>query len=366
MNERVAGRLELTWARARALFGRDAGGDGSKESSDGASGEPNDTDAVLIAARIRAESELDDAAALSAAAALVAKARSAVARLGDEKPVFTDMEVCALEAVLQVRGRPAVRVLENRLEALANHPGAELWEIFISDFEDHIIRAASATGAAIASVPATGNPPWMQGSAWLIAEDIVVTNRHVLRSDSISLIEPDGAGAAMRLKAGNRLSIEFAHDSRSPATRVRHAVKSVLYVAPVNDPVDLALLMIEPVTGRSALSLCPAGAALPANLFVVGHPAPMHGVPAAVEAVFGRPDGRKRVSFGKLLDGAAPAQGQFVHDASTIGGYSGGPVVDIAEGTVAGLHYFGDPTNGNLAFAADTLRAHEAHRHWPK
>lgn len=366
MNERLAGRLELTGARARSWFRPASEVGGSTESTGGSSGAPNAADAKLIAARITAESSLDAAAAAAAAASLVAQARTAVARLDDEHPALTAEEAVALEAVIQVRGRPAVRVLDDRLEALDRHPGAELWELFVADFEDRIIAAAVATGAAFASAPETGHPAWVQGSAWLIAKDLVVTNRHVLLTDELALIEPDGAGKKMRFKAGNSLTIEFAHDSRVPAASIRHAVTRVLYVAGLNDPVDVAVLAIEPTAGRAPLALIGAGDELPDNLFVVGHPAPMFAAPTAVAAVFGKPDGKKRVSFGKRLEPSAPRPGELVHDASTIGGYSGGPVLDISRGGVAGLHYYGDPVGGNLAIASDALRAHEAFGHWPK
>jgi endonuclease G len=86
----------------------------------------------------------------------------------------------------------------------------------------------------------------------------------------------------------------------------------------------------------------------------------MAAVPDDVRAVFGRPDGRKRVSFGKRLEGIG-RPGEIVYDASTVGGYSGGPVLGISDGMVAGLHYYGDPVGGNLAVTAATIRAHRAY-----
>jgi V8-like Glu-specific endopeptidase len=123
------------------------------------------------------------------------------------------------------------------------------------------------------------------------------------------------------------------------------------------------VLAIEPLDVFTPLRLFAENAEAPADLFVVGHPGLMLQVPNEVQAVFGNPDGRKRVSFGKRL-GAGGRIGVLGHDASTVGGYSGGPVVGIKGDGVAGLHYYGDPVNGNLAVTADALRAHESFAHF--
>jgi hypothetical protein len=58
-----------------------------------------------------------------------------------------------------------------------------------------------------------------------------------------------------------------------------------------------------------------------------------------------------------VMDGT-PASGEFLHDASTIGGYSGGCVLHVLNHEVRGLHYAGDPTYGNRAIGSAALRAH--------
>ena len=368
MDEQISGRLELTGARARVLLGRGVrtGTNGSSaESTGGGSRPPDDSDARLIAARIVRHSLIDAAAASAIAVEIVDRAHAAIARLEETTTDagLSDADALALESVIHVRGRPALRVFANRLESLEQHPGSELWQTFIADYEERIVTAATATGAAIVSVFDSGYPPWVQGSAWLIATDRVVTNRHVLVSDNVNLVEPTGDGSAIRFRTGHAVEIEFAADDRTPATNIRRRVTNVLYVAQRGDPVDIAVLAIEPVNDRIPLELVKPPSSAPRNLFVVGHPAPMTSAPDAVKAVFGNPDGRKRVSFGKRLDIATRA-GDIVHDASTIGGYSGAPVVAISDGAVAGLHYYGDPIGGNLAAAAATIRAHAAHQYW--
>ena len=75
-------------------------------------------------------------------------------------------------------------------------------------------------------------------------------------------------------------------------------MKGVAYVAAAGDPVDIAVLEIDPVAEIVPLEWAIGGDETVENLYVVGHPAPLSEKYRDVEAVFGRPDGRKRVSFG--------------------------------------------------------------------
>jgi hypothetical protein len=355
MDEQRAARLETAGARARALLGAGPGSGTATESAGASSQAPGAADVTLIAAKLARHGALSAEEAQATAAGLVQQAKTAVDKLSGGN-VLTEDDSLALESVMQVRGRPALRIVKGRLEDLSAYPGSELWQTLIAQHEQRMLATATATGAAMASVFATGNPPWLQGTAWLIADDRVITNRHVLVSDDLNLLVSDGD--RKKFGPGISMAIEFAADNRDPAASVRRNVTEVLYVSERQDPVDIAVLRIE---GSNAAPLKFATTAAPLNLFVVGHPALALAVPEKVRAVFGNPDGRKRVSFGKRLD-LTLKPGEFLHDASTIGGFSGGPVLGILDGTVAGLHYFGDPENGNMAITADTIRAHAAHQ----
>ncbi len=360
MKEDLAGRLELTGARARALFGSARSGNSSKatESSGGPSRPPDENDAQQIAQRIRAESATAPDAALAIARELVEQARNAL-----DKNVLTETQALALESVIHVRGRPALRVLGSRLESLEHFPGSELWQNFIADYEDGIVEAAAATGGVFVEAFATGNPRWLEGSAWMVAPDRVVTNRHVLMPPGRErLIDPGSAETNAHLRDGVKLDIDFAADDRNPGKRISRRVTGVVFVAALNDPVDVAVLAIESYDGTAPLVLGNVAAQPPKNLYVVGHPALAASIPNDVKAVFGNPDAKKRVSFGQLLS-ILKNRSVILHDASTIGGYSGGAVIGIRDGKVAGLHYYGDPASGNLAISVDSLRAHAVHQY---
>jgi hypothetical protein len=371
VDEKAAGRLEQSVTRALALLGSPpapANGTSPPESQEaGQTGPrgPSAQDARLIAARISKYSTLGAGAAGVIADDIVDRAARALEKLAQSRrgADVNEDEALALESVMQVRGRPAVRVLGEHLEPLRHHPGSEFWQEYIATYEERIIAAASKTGAAVISSFASGNPPWVQGSAWLIAPDCVVTNRHVLLPDSDqaeSLVEESADRSKMQLRGDYAITIEFAADDRAPGKKVPRRVTNILYVAQAHDPVDIALLAIEPYE-QTPLKLAPAADPAPANVFVVGHPALMTNVPEAVRAVFGNLDGRKRVSFGKLLRDAG-IDGTIAYDASTVGGFSGAPVLGISGGSVAGLHYYGNPLAGNLAIPSTKIRAHAAYQ----
>lgn len=364
-NEQDGGRLESAGARARALFGPPAGAGegGSHENAEGAARAPGEQDELRLAHRIATESSLDSVAAAAVAREIVAQAQAALAKVWSGTPStdLTQSEAVALESVLHIRGRPAVRVLGSRLESLERHPGSEFWQEFIANYEDSITQAAAATGAALVSSFSSGYPPWIQGSAWLVAPNRVVTNRHVLLpSTGDSFVD---GNTPTRFRSDFKMTIDFTHDNRASGPALRRPVKSILYLAQLQDPVDVAVLEIESCSELTPLAVEARPAQPLKNLYVVGHPGEMAGVPEEVRAVFGNPDGRKRVSFGQRLDAAAGG-GDIVHDASTIGGYSGGPIVRISSGQVGGLHYYGDPASGNLAVTADAIRAHEAFQYF--
>jgi hypothetical protein len=278
---------------------------------------------------------------------------------------ITARDALALESVLRVRGRPALRIEGDTIEPIddTKHPGSGMWRRYLDDFEDNVLFAAAATGAVVVSDPYSAPPePWVQGSAWLVREDLVVTNRHVLFPPlggmrlARRLLQPTAA----RLKSDLSVTIDFAFDSGA-ARNGRYAVEGVEFVAEERDPVDVAILKVRRIGDLRPLPLSLAPGDFDQDyLYVMGHPGRMENVPDDVRAVFGDPDERKRASFGELMNADPRWPGELTYDASTIGGFSGGCVLGFHAREVIGLHYYGDPLNGNRAVSAVTLAAHPA------
>ena len=278
---------------------------------------------------------------------------------------LSDADAAAFEAVLQVRGRPALRV-EGRLEPIDDerHPGSGFWRPFFTQHELQLLEVATASGAVVVK-DQSGRPAWVQGTAWLVAPNLVLTNRHVLFPPPNGVVlarRVEGVATTARFRTDLEVSIDFAHDN-GPARNMIYAVEDIPFVAETADPVDVALIRVRPTPALlrpepTPLSLADADPP-PSFLYVVGHPGVVPKVPAAVMAVFGTPDERKRVSFGEVMKGGTQPARELLHDASTIGGYSGGCVLGFGSKKVAALHYYGHPLSGNRAFTAAALRSHE-------
>ncbi len=358
--------------RARALFGKktSAGGPAATESSHTRTGPPDQRDVKAIAEQLQvaaADGGVGDLANHAEhmqrlAAALVEQANGVVNALeaGASVGSLSDAQMVALESVIRTRGRPALKVEDGGLEALddTRHPGSGFWRIPVADNEAQLLRVATSTGAVVARVLA-GGAPIVCGTAWLIAPHLLMTNRHVL-------LPPGGTPLAKRkpqrqteaeLSPDVELFMDFAHEEGT-ARDGKAAITAVPFVAHDADPVDVAILRIASApAGVSTLQLVTA-ADVSRQLFLVGHPGVLDAVPAAVQAVFGTPNGRKRVCFGEKLAASAAQQGVMGHDASTIGGFSGACVLAFGGAGVSALHYYGDPARGNRAITAEALRAH--------
>jgi Trypsin-like peptidase domain len=246
---------------------------------------------------------------------------------------------------------------------MSRYPGAEMWRLAVDQYRETILDVCSATGALQVRDTLLPRSPWVQGTAWLIAPDLAVTNRHVLL--------PPGGGTAIarripgttraRMKGDYAVSLNFVFDDGARAGReCLYQVIEVPFVAEERDPVDAAVLKVSHAAGPSPapLAVSEASAFDIERLYVVGQPGLMPLLPEPVRLVFGDPDERKRVSFGQIMEPSEEDPAEIVHDASTIGGYSGGCVMGFLNREVRALHYWGDTSAGNRAITAAALRRH--------
>ena len=364
----------MNLSRARALLGAPPGGAASATESSGRRvGPPDDVDAKAIARQLRRAATTTNAPVAGRdvateserlATAIVERARAVMAELenGASLGSVGDADAAALESVIRTRGRPALAIEGNRIEALDadKHPGSGFWLTALDDHEAQLVLVANATGAVTVVDTVTGKGPWVQGTAWLVKPDLVVTNRHVILpppAEGVRLAKRvTGQLTEAAIKSDYTVTIDFAFDD-GPARAIKCAVVGVPYISLDADAVDIAILRITPMTGSTALSVATAPSAT-TQLYVFGHPGRLTNVPDDVAVVFGTPNGRKRVSFGERMDADPARPGEIAHDASTIGGFSGGCVLAFGSPVVTALHYYGDPLQGNRAITAATLRGH--------
>ena len=373
-NELEAARLEAVPTRALKFFGAPtvAAGPTAAENEGGRRGPPDAEDARRLVARmLKAPGTGVPIPALSAehatalATQMVDRANGALGRLRDDRTTspLNLHDLVALEAVIHVRGRPALRVHAVRVEPIdpVRHPDSGIWEGYLADSAAKLFAACQATGAV--RWRRTQQAPddlRMEGTAWLIAPDRAVTNRHVvLPPDSLSWTRRKAAEPTRgSVKADVVAHLDFARDNG--ATReLLYDIVSVLYVAPDDDVLDIAVLEVKPrdPAKRAGPPLTLAAQSL-RHVAVIGHPAPFPELSHDERLVFGSFDERKRVSFGFVT--ATDAAGELHHDASSAGGFSGGALVDLIDAQVLGLHYRGTIAEGNRAFGTPQLRGHPA------
>jgi hypothetical protein len=354
----------ITAPRLRGLFGDMAEAPrASLEASFSRCGPPDDTDIRAISQRLKVYGAkgLSAQAADAIAARLVTQACEGVRTLHEGAPAWhlSNEQVSSFEAVLQVRGRPALRVEAGDIESLDNHPGAQFWAVHIDMHRNQLIAASRATGS-VRVTDGFGNA-WGHGTGFLVGHDLVLTNRHVLIApgNGQALVQRVPGVAGAQLKSDFTVTLDFAFDQMQAGQHCFRVI-DVPFISAADDPVDAALLRIESVPGLMArpLEITQISVQSLDYLYVIGHPGRLLFTPEPVNSVFGRLDECKRISFGRQYPHQAFDPPELLHDASTIGGYSGGPVLGFDDAKVKALHYWGDPRVGNRAISATALHRH--------
>jgi Trypsin-like peptidase domain/Caspase domain len=120
------------------------------------------------------------------------------------------------------------------------------------------------------------------------------------------------------------------------------ASRVALSVVAVDDEARLALLRLSaPITSAEALAIAPEGALASRDdrIYLIGYPFLQYDLdPELVKHVFGERLGEKRLQPGYVV-GVRP--GKVDHDAFTLEGSAGSPVISMETGLVLGLHWGG-------------------------
>lgn len=208
------------------------------------------------------------------------------------------------------------------------------------------------------------------GTAWFVADDVVVTNRHV----AMLIARQDGRrfvfarGVAGRPMEPSLNSLHEFDDIAVDEARV-FAITDILYIEPDPGP-DIAFLRVSRRTDgarRRYLDVAEEDVGDNTPVFTVGYPA------RAPRAVISDQDQMKRLYRDRYdVKRAAPGytmspdQGSTRHDCTTLGGASGSPLVSLAAGEVVGLHFAGLYHETNYAVRASILNDCIRTRRWER
>jgi hypothetical protein len=293
-----------------------------------------------------------------------------------EAPLAPD-ELTALETVVRADGtRPSLLVRGGEVQA--DHPMAAQWASDIAGAGEPLRQAIAAVGR-VEPADATGNSFF--GTCWIVdrAAGLALTNLHVVHVMRKRLPHAMArSGSGFRVFDG--AFVDFRSESGSTDT---HRFKVVEAVPSGVDGqgfarLDAAVLRLEPLPdGPSELppqirvSASPDG---PLGRFdsccVVGYPGRPAQVAGTVDGVdwewvnrslFGRLYGVKRLAPGIAHRPLGTLPGDthawvFGHDATTLGGNSGSPVLTWDDSSF-GLHFAGITLDTNCAHGISAIAA---------
>ena len=252
------------------------------------------------------------------------------------------------EAIVKRFGRPVLLVRNDTFEV----PASDTWKAILLPYKARLDAALPSVGRVeiVSSMP-----PYI-GTAWMITEDIAVTNRHV----ALEFARRQGNGWGIRrnpIGQAYRVRVDFKEEYLQTVPFEADIVE-ILYITELEDTQpDLAFVRLRP-NGRPLpppLPFFDGALREKQTVAVIGYPAEDSRNGAADQSrIFSNIFDVKRLAPGEItgvVDGFV-----FTHDCTTLGGNSGSVVVDVETGTAVGLHFAGEYLLDNYAVRASTVR----------
>lgn len=261
-----------------------------------------------------------------------------------------------LESIVELTDRPTVFVTHDDFDLPAEQAIAQRLE-----------KARQTIAPRLRSVGLVevfdGAVKWPVGTAWMVADGIALTNRHV--AEKFAMLNDDGNPVFLTdfRDRPYRATVDFAEEHGSSQEK-EVAVIEIVYLAKAGDKSpDLCLLRLDPAAQiPRPIPLLAEDAPEKNWVAVVGYPQPDDRVPAegreVEENYFGGIYGVKRLSPGQIDPaGADVPEWALAHDATTLGGNSGSVLIDFETGCAAGAHFKGIYRKANYAVRASAITA---------
>jgi hypothetical protein len=302
--------------------------------------------------------ELQGKFATAAAADLRSHAARAIEGLTGRRGIGAPATTMAVvdrslvETIVRPNARPVMVIQDNKVTLGFLGADSQVWAGRIGAAKAVLDRVIPAVGRV--EVGNNADFDWV-GTGWLVASDIIVTNRHVAREfgragSSGFTFRPGVNGGPMSSR------IDFLEeDQRFGASE--YAVSGILWIAPANQP-DVAFLRVTRSGVQPALpTVIDLASAVGSDDFIatIGYPARDPRVPDQdlVLRIFGDVYDKKRLAPGQIMTVSGD---ELEHDCSTLGGNSGSALVSLRTGEAVGLHFSGLYMQANFAVPAPKLR----------
>lgn len=259
------------------------------------------------------------------------------------------MPPMAPETIVLRTGRPVLSVCNDEARLVFEDAASEVWNSRLRKAKPLLTPAIRAVGR----IEVAHHPlyQWV-GTGWLVADCVVVTNRHVAhefgRHSGEKFVFKSSFGDLMGAR------IDFLEEYGRVESREAGIVE-ILHIEDDAGP-DLAFLRVESVAGLARpIRLSRRAARVNAPVAVIGYPARDSRIPdaALMDSLFGDVYDRKRLAPGRITGGPPEL---LLHDCSTLGGNSGSVVLDLDTGEAAGLHFAGRFLEANYAVPAALVR----------
>jgi V8-like Glu-specific endopeptidase len=256
------------------------------------------------------------------------------------------------ETIVRQNARPVMVIRDNRVTTEFLGPDSQVWAQRVLAAQHKL----DAVIPAIGRVEVNNNPDyqWL-GTGWLVADDVIVTNRHVARE--FARLGPNGFAFRLGVNGGFQSARLDFLEEYGRAKSAEFSVESVMWISTPSEP-DVAFLRVARKAGGLILPkpLLLADAVNTDEMVVtIGYPARDSRVPdqELVRSIFGDVYEKKRLAPGQVT--AVQAE-ELEHDCSTLGGNSGSPVLRLDTGEVVGLHFSGVFMTANYAVPAPKIK----------
>ena len=228
-------------------------------------------------------------------------------------------------AIVLVDARPAIPVVDGTYQA----PEASWAELGNPQVRARLEKAVASVGRLECD---DSRFPFL-GTAFVVGPDLAVTMGAPQKEGSAALFVAFDGGD--RIPVTERIPVTFG---RAEGLLLKLTLPDGI------EPLTLSALTPDELTDR--------------RVVVIGYPASdSRNDPAVMQRIFGGILGAKRLMPGRVIGENEDRlfKGALKHDASTLGGCGGAPLVDIATGDVVGLHFAGRYLETNFAAPATAV-----------
>src|SRR5919205_4254321 len=146
--------------------------------------------------------------------------------------------ITGLETIVLRTGRPLLAILDNQPQLVFQDTDSEIWKDRLIKARDGINNAIRAVGR----IELDNNPrfEWV-GTGWLVAEDIIVSNRHV----ALEFARADGRAFTFRRSSMGQMTaaIDFLQELNSNKTDT-FDIQEVIHIEPDNGP-DISFMRVK-------------------------------------------------------------------------------------------------------------------------